>query len=325
MLDQLQPPFFILAPMDDVTDTVFRQIVAECAKPDLFFTEFVNVDGLQSPGRSRLLKKLRLDLADQPLIAQLWGKDPANFKAVATQIADGSLAKELGTPQLKFVGIDLNMGCPDKNVVRNGTCSALINNRELASAIIQATKEGAGDLPVSVKTRLGFSNVDFSWHEFLLQQDIAMLTVHGRTRKQMSKVPADWAAIGQVRARRDQLAPQTLMVGNGDVINRQQGEALAQQYGLDGIMIGRGIFQDPYAFAKDSPWETLTRQQRMELFLKHIDKFRQTWQDGERAVHTLNKFCKIYINGFDGAKELREQFMAANSADELYDLVAQAL
>lgn len=327
MSDQskLPRPFFALAPMDDVTDTVFRQIVAECAPPDLFFTEFVNVDGLQSPGRPRLLKKLKLDVADRPLIVQLWGNNPDNYRAVAAQIADGSLAKELGTPDLQFAGIDINMGCPDKTVVKNGSCSALINNRDLAAAIIQATKDGAaGRLPVSVKTRLGFSKVDYTWHEFLLQQDIAMLTVHGRTRKEMSKVPADWVAIGHVRELRDRSAPQTLIVGNGDVMNRQQGEALAKQYQLDGIMIGRGVFQDPYAFAKNSPWETLTRQQRMELFLKHIDKFRHTWPNGERAVHTLNKFCKIYINGFDGAKELRERFMAAASADELYDLVAQA-
>lgn len=311
--------------MDDVTDTVFRQVVADCAKPDLFFTEFVNVDGLQSPGRQRLLKKLKFTAKDQPLVAQIWGNNPDNYREVAAQIADGHLADELGAPDLKFAGIDINMGCPDKNVVKNGSCSALINNKELAAQIIAATKEGAaGRLPVSVKTRLGFNVVDYTWPEFLLKQDIAMLTIHGRTRKQMSKVPADWEAIAKVREIRDKVAPQTLIVGNGDVDSRQQGEALAKQYKLDGIMIGRGIFNDPFVFAKDSPWPQMDRDNRIDLFMKHVDVFRQTWQLGERAPQTLNKFCKVYINGFDGAKELREKFMNAKDAEELYTLIERS-
>jgi len=325
-LTQKSEPFFILAPMDDVTDTVFRQVVADCAAPDLFFTEFVNVDGLMSPGRPRLLKKLRFTKKDQPLVAQIWGKNPDNFQAIAEQLADGTLPAELGVPDLRFAGIDINMGCPDKTVVSNGTCSALINNRGLAVEIIQATKRGAaGRLPVSVKTRLGFNTVDYSWHQLLLEQGIDMLTVHARTRKEMSKVPARWEDITQIRELRDSIAPDTLLVGNGDVLSREQGESLARRYGLDGVMVGRGIFQDPYLFAADSPWESLNQQQRTELFLNHIDHFKETWQNNERPVHTLNKFCKIYINGFDGAKELREEFMQAGSAVDLHERVARSL
>ncbi|MDB5165981.1 MAG: tRNA-dihydrouridine synthase [Candidatus Saccharibacteria bacterium] len=322
----LPKPFFVLAPMDDVTDSVFRRVVARCAPPDLFFTEFVNVDGLQSPGRPRLLKKLRFTDKEQPLIAQIWGNKPENYRAVAEQIADGSLADELGVPGLQFAGIDINMGCPEKNVVNNGSCSALINNPELALEIINATKAGAaGRLPVSVKTRLGFNEVDFSWHELLLQQDLAMLTVHGRTRKEMSKVPARWEDIAKVRELRDKLGVQTLIVGNGDVESREQGEALAKEYDLDGVMVGRGVFHDPYVFAKDSDWDNFSKQARMELFLDHIDLFAQTWQPGERATHTLNKFCKIYINNFDGAKELREDFMQADDVADLRQRVSDAL
>lgn len=312
--------------MDDVTDTVFRQIVAACAAPDMFFTEFVNADGLQSPGRSKLLRKLRFTAGEQPLIAQIWGKDPDKFYQTARQLADGTFARELGLPpSVNFAGIDLNMGCPVKSEVSNGTCSALINDRPLALALIQAVQAGAdGRLPVSVKTRLGFSTVDLGWHEFLLGQHLTMLTIHGRTRKEMSKVPAHWDLIGRIRELRDQLAPQTKIVGNGDVASREHGLELAAQYGLDGIMVGRGIFHDPFLFAAHSPWEQYTREQKLALFARHVQLFAATWQDDERPIAPLNKFCKIYINGFDGAKELREQFMAARSSGELLACIQHA-
>jgi tRNA-dihydrouridine synthase len=319
----LPKPFFVLAPMDDVTDTVFRQVVQEAAAPDVFFTEFANVDGLQSPGRPKLLKKLRFGAGETSLVAQLWGLNPENFYKTAQQIADGTFAREFGLPEgVNFVGIDLNMGCPAKNEVTNGTCAALMNNRELALEIIKATQEGSGGrVPVSVKTRLGWSEIDYSWPELLLQQKLSMLTIHGRTKREMSKVPAHWDAIGKVRELRDQLAPDTLIVGNGDVLSRTQGLELAEQYKLDGIMIGRGIFHDPYVFDATSPWESLDREARINLYTKHVKLFAETWQNRERPVYTLNKFCKIYINGFDGAKELREQLMAAESPAQLLSML----
>jgi tRNA-dihydrouridine synthase len=176
-------------------------------------------------------------------------------------------------------------------------------------------------VPLSVKTRLGFTEVDMTWFEFLLAKNLDMLTVHGRTRKEMSKVSAHWDLIGQVRQMRDQLAPQTLLMGNGDVMNRPHGEALARQYGLDGIMIGRGIFQDPYAFAAESPWPTKTKAERIALYRQQVELFAQTWQNRERNIKTLNRFCKVYINGFDGAKELREQLMTAETTEQLLMLL----
>ncbi len=326
LLNTLPKPFFILAPMDDVTDTVFRRIVGSCAAPDLYFTEFVNVDGLQSPGRPHLMKKLLHTDEERPIFVQLWGKDPENFRKTAAEMAD-----------MGFAGIDLNMGCPAKSEVNNGTCSALINNRPLAVEIIKATQEGAaGRLPVSVKTRLGFSALDMTWPELLLQQNLDMLTIHGRTRKEMSKVPAHWDDIGRVREMRDSMKASmednpenssklnTLIIGNGDVMNRRHGLELAEKYQLDGIMIGRGVFHDPFAFSDDfsatdgaSPWESVSKQQRIELFERHVTLFAETWQQGERPIHTLNKFCKIYINGFDGAKELRERLMQSETTAEL--------
>lgn len=321
-------PFFVLAPMDDVTDTVFRQIVQDTQAPDLFFTEFVNVDGLMSPGRPKLLKKLRFVPSETRLIAQLWGLKPENFKAVADQIASGALARELGLPEgCNFVGVDLNMGCPAKSEVQNGACSALIKleNRDLAEEIIDATRAGlAGRLPLSVKTRVGFSAVDMTWFEFLLGKDLAMLTVHGRTRKEMSKVPAHWDLIGEVVNMRNERAPQTIMVGNGDVESHEQGVQLAEQYGLDGIMVGRGIFHDPFVFSGDSQWDAVGRQQRIDLYKKQVSLFAETWQQGERNIATLNKFCKVYINGFEGAVQLRDQLMHAGSTDELLRLLNEA-
>jgi tRNA-dihydrouridine synthase len=314
ILQQLPKPFFVLAPMDDVTDSAFRRMVASTAAPDLFFTEFVNVDGLQSPGRPKLLKKILFKEGEGPLVAQLWGKNPDNFYKTAQELV------EMG-----FAGIDLNMGCPAKTEVKNGTCSALINNRPLALEIIKATQAGAaGRIPVSVKTRLGFNEVDLTWHELLLQQNLAMLTVHGRTRKEMSAVPAHWDLIGEVRKLRDQIAPDTVFVGNGDVRDRQHGEELAREYGLDGIMIGRGIFKDPYAFAKDSPWSAVGREERIAMYARHVTLFAETWKPGERNIATLNKFCKVYINDFDGAKELRERLMAAGSTEALLSILAAA-
>lgn len=297
--------------MDDVTDTVFRQIVADCTPPDLFFTEFVNVDGLQSPGRERLLPKLRLSNNERPIIAQIWGKNPENYYKTTKDII------EMG-----YDGVDINMGCPDKTVLKNGCCSALINNRDLAKEIINAVKQASGDdFPVSVKTRVGFTTIDMTWVEFLLKQKLSMLTIHLRTTKELSKVPAHWELMGEIIELRDKLSPTTLIVGNGDVLSRQHAKELASKYKVDGIMIGRAVFNDPFIFAKNSPWAQTSKQQRIELYKKHVELFAKTWQNTERRMATLNKFCKIYIQNFDDAKELRKQLMHAKTTDELLKLL----
>ncbi len=311
----MSKPFLVLAPMDDVTDSVFRQVVASTAAPDLYFTEFVNVDGLQSPGREKLLPKLQFTSTEKPLIAQIWGKNPENYYKTTLEL------KEMG-----FAGVDINMGCPEKSVVKNGCCSALVNDRELAGEIIRSVQKAAGeDFPVSVKCRLGLGVIDLTWHEYLLSFKLNMLTIHGRTTREMSKVPVHWDKINEIRQLRDKLSPATKVVGNGDVMSRQEAEELADKYTLDGIMIGRGIFEDPFIFATKSPWANYTPQQKLELFKSHIELFAQTWQNNERKLHTLNKFCKVYVSGFDGAKELREQFMGAQTMTELRDVLAAVM
>lgn len=261
-----------------------------------------------------MLKRIQFTPDEQPIIAQIWGKDPENFYKTAKELV------EMG-----FAGIDLNMGCPEKTVVKNGACSALINNRPLAEEIVKATQAGAaGRVPVSVKTRLGFNEIDLSWPEFLLGFKLDMLTIHGRTRKEMSDVPAHWDEIGKVRELRDHLAPQTLIVGNGDVESRSQAGQLAKQYNLDGVMIGRGIFHDPFVFATSSPWKSYTKQQRIALYTAHVRLFAKTWNSEDRRVATLGKFCKVYISDFAGAKELREELMHAKDTDALLALLARA-
>lgn len=315
VLESLPRPFFVLAPMDDVTDTVFRQIVADAAKPDLSFTEFVNVDGLQSPGRPHLLPKLKLSDKEKPVIAQIWGLKPENFYKTAKEL------KKTG-----FSGVDLNMGCPVRTITKNGACSALINNRELASEIIEAAREGAGNsLPISVKTRVGFTTVDMSWIEFLLSKKLNMLSIHARTAKQMSKVPADWVLIGDAVKLRNSLSPATLVVGNGDILSREQGETLAHKHGLDGIMIGRGIFHNPFIFDGKNNWEKWDKNQRLNLFIKHIDLFMKAYEHAERRFEPLRKFCKTYINGFEGASELRADFMETRSPQQALALLRRQL
>ena len=310
-LEDLPKPFLVLAPMDDVTDTVFRQIVADCAPPDLYFTEFVNVDGLQSPGREKLIKKLQFSPKEKPIIAQLWGLKPENFyKTTKEMMAMG------------FDGVDINMGCPVKTVIKNGACAALMNNRELAGEIIDAAREAADKFPVCIKTRVGFSTTDMSWLEFLLSKKLDLLSIHGRTAKQLSKVPADWDMIGQIRQMRDSLCPATLIVGNGDVMNRMQALSLAKKYKLDGVMIGRGVFHDPFVFGRKSPWEDWSKEQKIGLFKKHIELFEKTWRRGEYKFDSLKKFAKVYVNGFDGASELRTKFMEAQTPAEALKILA---
>lgn len=310
-LNIIAKPFFVLAPMDDVTDIVFRQVIGSLAPPDVYFTEFVNVDGLQSRGRKRIIHKLWLEKTNTPVIAQIWGKTPVNYEKVASELV------EMG-----FAGVDINMGCPDKSVVKNGCCSALINNRDLAGQIISSVKKGVnGQIPVSVKIRTGFNEVDFSWPEFILNQDIDLLTVHGRTTKELSKVPARWNDIKKVREIRDKIAPKTLIVGNGDVESRQHGELLAKQTGVDGVMIGRAIFTDPYIFSKDSHWEKLSEIEKLQIYQKHIELFANTYQNRERNWQSLKRMAKVYIHATQNASAFRDKLVRSETIEDMLEVL----
>lgn len=313
----LKKPFFILAPMDDVTDVAFRELVAEVAPPDVFFTEFTNVDGLQSKGRDALIPRLKYTDKQRPVVAQIWGKEPENYFKTAQEL------KEMG-----FDGIDINMGCPDKAVIKNGCCSALIENRERARDIIEATIAGSGGLPVSVKTRTGLNSVvTEDWINFLLQFDLAAITLHARTAKQMSKGSADWSQIRLAVELRNKKKKDVVIIGNGDVQSREDGLRKSAETGCDGIMIGRGIFKNIWIFNKSSDisHQSSDFQERIKILLRHLELHEKEWGDNSKGVKKfdiLKKFFKIYISDFEGAGELRAKLMTAKTLDEVRLIIA---
>ncbi len=309
----LPKPFFVLAPMDDVTDSPFRRVVAGLASPDVFVTEFGNATGMQSNGRHKVEQKFYVhpDESGTKLVAQVWGNVPEHYyETVKELVATGH-----------FSGIDINMGCPEKGIVARGCCAGLINNPPLAAEIIQRVKDAAGDLPVSVKTRIGFKTITTEdWIGHLLQQNIDVLTIHGRTQKEMTKVPAHWDEIGKVVKLRDELAPTTLIIGNGDVRDRAHGLELAEQYGVDGIMIGRGVFHNPWTF-EHTPTEH-SPAAGLAALKHHLELYQATWGD-KKSYEPLKRFYKIYLLGFPGAADIRLRFMLTHSYDEARVVLAE--
>ncbi len=301
----LEQPFFILAPMEAVTDVVFRQVIKKAGAPDVFFTEFANATGWVHAGDKAIAGRLIKTADEHPLVAQIWGGEPGDMEAFARHCA------ELG-----FDGIDINMGCPAKSAIKSGG-AALIRKPEVAVAAITAAKTAG--LPVSVKTRLGYTYVDEwrQWIATLLQQDIVNLTIHLRTKKEMSKVPAHFELIDEILRLRDEVAPQTLITINGDIRDRAHGEELfAKHPGLNGIMIGRGVFQDPFCFSKSASGIAEKNRLLIELLRYHLDLFDEWQPKLGRPYETLKRFFKIYIRDFDGAKELRDQLMHTKTTDE---------
>lgn len=305
----LPRPFFVLAPMEDVTDVVFRQVVSKAGRPDVFFTEFTNSDSYCHPeGRDSVRGRLLFTEDEQPMVAHIWGDNPEYFRQMS-----------IGMAELGFKGIDINMGCPVPNVATRGKGSGLIQRPDVAAELIQAAK--AGGLPVSVKTRLGFTEVD-EWKEWLkhiLEQDIANLSIHLRTRKEMSEVDAHWELIPDIKELRDRIAPNTLLTINGDIPDRQKGQELAEKYGIDGVMIGRGIFKNPFAFEKE-PKEH-SSEEYLDLLRLQLDLQDHYAEIVPRSITKLHRFFKIYVKGFRGAGELRNQLMNTKSTDEVRALL----
>ena len=301
---ELPRPFFILAPMEDVTDIVFRHVVSEAARPDVFFTEFTNTESFCHPeGIHSVRGRLTFSEDEQPMVAHIWGDKPEQFRETSIQLA-----------KMGFKGIDLNMGCPVANVAKKGKGSGLILRPDVAAEIIQATK--AGGLPVSVKTRLGYYEIDEwkDWLKHVFEQDIANLSIHLRTRKEMSKVDAHWELIEVIKNLRDEIAPNTLLTINGDIPDRKTGLELAEKYGIDGVMIGRGIFHNPFAFEKE-PREH-TSKELLDLLRSHLSLFNKYEKDEIRQFKSLRRFFKIYVRGIRGASELRHQLMNTQSIAE---------
>ncbi|MBR3256236.1 tRNA-dihydrouridine synthase family protein [Candidatus Saccharibacteria bacterium] len=333
--DSLLHPFLILAPMEGVTDILFRQVVASAGRPDLFFTEFTNVSSYASEkGRANALERLEIAPSDSPIIAQIWGKSPDHFSETCQALAS-----------LGFSGVDLNFGCPDKHVNKAGGGAAMIKTPELAVECFKNAKKST-NLPVSIKTRLGWSSPEEykTWLPTLLNEHPAALTVHLRTKKEMSKVPAHFELIPGIIALRDKISPATKLIINGDIKDRSHALELHQQFPeVDGFMIGRGVFQNPYCFTNHTP----TQEELISLLKMHLDLYNELASGVLRNIRdngsgiasaarndeparsgseklrsrvpsyeSLKHYFKIYINNFPGAKEIRAKLMETHSVAE---------
>ncbi|OWK27300.1 MAG: hypothetical protein US76_00055 [Parcubacteria group bacterium GW2011_GWA2_38_13b] len=337
---KLHKPILALAPMADVTDTAFRRIIAKYGKPDVMFTEFVSCDGLCSAGKKNLLPILKYSEKERPIVAQVFGANPENFYKSAKIIT-----------KLRFNGIDINMGCPDKKVLKQDAGAALINNPKLAQEIIRQTKKGAGNIPVSIKTRIGYDKYDKKefkkWLVALLEEKPAAITIHARTKKEMSLVPAHWDIIAEavkIRNKFDSSKNKTLILGNGDVKNIADAKEKAKISGADGVMIGRAIFGNPWLFANlarekrecqiNHPPKLLvktdcayiTTEKKLQVLLEHAKLFSAIGGSASGGKNTKNfdimkKHFKAYVTGFPRAKELRIKLMACKNADEAEKII----
>jgi len=313
--DKLNKPIFVLAPMADVTDSAFRRVIAKYGKPDVTWTEFVSADGLAlapAEGKKKLLKGLEYSEAERPIVAQFFTAIPEHMEKASR------LAVELG-----FDGVDINMGCPDKSVEKQGSGAALIKNPKLARELIRSAKRGAPNLPISVKTRIGYNKPELEeWTRELLQEDIAVLIFHARTRKEMSKVPARWEFIKRAVEIRDEMGSKTLIFGNGDVNNLNEARERVEETGCDGVMLGRAIFGNPWLFSNLNNSSEIHRdkgivtpEDRLKVLLEHVRLFDKLL--GEyKSFAVMKKHFKSYLSGFDGAQEIRTKLMETNNLEE---------
>jgi tRNA-dihydrouridine synthase len=351
-LQSKKKPFFVLAPMANVTDVAFRELLVRYGKPDVMWTEFVSANGLMSKGRDLLLYDLDYSEAERPIVAQLFTSNPETMKgAVALCIEKG------------FDGIDINMGCPDKTIEKQGSGAAHIKDKETACAVIGAAKEAiqesGKDIPLSIKTRLGYSTYEIdSWIRYILLQKPAALTVHLRTRKQLSKVPAQWEYMKEIVALRDEVSPETVIIGNGDVISLKDGKEKAFGSGADGVMVGRALFGNPWFFderrevvsslpkrrhwilrslpffgkffdtkrgAAQSKNNPIRVEERLMVMVEHATLFEEKLGKVKNFA-VFKKHMKAYCTGFKGAKELRVRLMEESfSASDVQRIVGEFL
>ena len=329
----LPKPFFVLAPLEDVTDAAFRRLISTKGKPDVMWTEFTSADGLvlaPEKGRLTLLKKLMYTEGERPIVAQLFSSSPERMEK------SSALCQELG-----FDGVDINMGCPDRSVEKSGCGAAMIKTPELAREIIKSVRRGAPNIPVSVKTRIGYNVVEIeTWIPNILAEKPAALTVHLRTRKEMSEVPAHWELMPRIVALRDTLSPETLIIGNGDAKNIADAREKAEISGCDGVMLGRAIFGNPWLFKNkdvltrgaldtELPSQTAysylpSREERIQALIEHIMLFKELL---EGTVHfaVMKKHFKAYISGWDNAKDLRVSLMEAATLDDALLILRSSL
>ena len=316
--ETLPKSFFVLAPLANVTDAAFRHIIAKYSKveggtPYVTYTEFVSADGLMlatEEGKQKLMRDLVFSESEHPIVAQLFTSNLEHMERAA------ALAQELG-----FDGVDINMGCPDRSIEKQGAGAKLILTPEIAQELIIAAKRGAPNLPISVKTRLGYNkDVLEEWLPKLLEAEPVVVTLHARTRKEMSKVPARWERVQRAVEIRNEMKSKTLIVGNGDVKNVAEGKLKAESTGADGVMIGRGIFGSPWLFSHSQEYENV--EKRLGVMVEHTKLFEELLGD-IKSFAIMKKHFKAYCEGFPGAKELRVKLMETETASEVEGLVEE--
>ncbi len=331
----LGKPILCLAPMADVTDSAFRYVIAKHSKnitpheksqgapltPFVIWTEFVSADGLvlaHEEGKKKLLKDLEYSEIERPIVAQLFGSRPENMHKAAKLVAS-----------LGFDGLDINMGCPDKSIEKQGAGAAMIKNPQLAREIIRAAKAGVLEyaqesgkvaIPVSVKTRLGYNKDELEdWLPELLAEEPAVITIHARTRKEMSKVPARWERIKRAVEIRDAFYSEkvvsektgTLIFGNGDVESVADAIQKAEATDCDGVMLGRAIFGNPFLFANRLP----TQREQLGALAEHIRLFEKNL-GGVKSFAVMRKHFKAYLAGIENSARLKDDLLQAENAEE---------
>jgi nifR3 family TIM-barrel protein len=331
--EKLPKPIVVLAPMANVTDAPFRRVILEHSKhvrkdgtiggPDVFWTEFVSADGLMRAtpeGKEKLMADLMYTEAERPIVAQLFSSHPEYMEKAAR------LCRELG-----FDGIDINMGCPDRTIEKQGCGAAMIRHPERAVEVLRAAKRGAEHVPVSVKTRIGYNKNELdTWLPILLAEHPAAITVHARTRKEMSKVPARWEHLREAVAIRDAIqneewqqkhpnAEKTLILGNGDVHSLADAYAKIEESGADGAMLGRAIFGNPWLFNSEGGIDMVSIPERLRVLCEHTRLFEALLPF--KSFGIMKKHYKAYVNNFDGAKELRTELMETENGDEVEKVV----
>lgn len=329
-----------LSPMDGVTDQPYRHIQKKYGHPAVIYTEFTSVEGVCHKA-IQLLKDFLYDETQRPIVAQIYGTTPEFFRQTTILLC-----------QLGFDGVDINMGCPAKNVAHSGAGASLIKTPELAQEIIKATQQGVIDwqngqtsrdcpdisskiadeieerykklpekyqkirhIPVSVKTRIGYDKkIATEWISTILEMQPEVIAIHGRTLKQAYGGEADWEEI----AKATELAHKTsntLILGNGDIKSYQDAMEKIEKYKVDGVLIGRGSFGNPFIFL---PENTGDQKSIYQIALEHAQLFEQTYSYDERYNFLpMRKHLGWYVKGLDKAKEIRFKLFQTNTSAEV--------
>jgi tRNA-dihydrouridine synthase B len=309
-----EKPVF-LAPMEDITDPSFRYICKEFGA-DMVYTEFISSDGLIRDGRKSVQK---LDIFDyeRPVGIQLYGH-------ITESMVDATRVATEACPDL----IDINYGCPVRKIAHRGAGAGMLNNiplmMEMTKAIVMAT-----DLPVTVKTRLGWDEENKNIREIALHlqdQGIEAITIHGRTRAQLYKGQADWTLIGEVKNDPQIHIP---VIGNGDVTSPEIAAEMFEKYGVDAIMIGRAAVGKPWLFRDIHHYirtgEILPEpllEEKVDIAIRHFKRSLE-WKAEPVGIFEMRRHFSNYFKGLPHFRELRLRLLTSLDVNEINDILHQ--